>query len=262
VAESEGTEAAREPVVLSRDADHVRVLTMNRPAKLNAFDAALFAGLADALEAAAADDEVRVAVLTGAGRAFSAGADLTDMARGGTSRDGADVGARPFDRLLQAAASFPKPLVAAVNGVGVGLGFTILGHCDFTFIARSARLRTPFIQLGLSPEASSTFMFPLRMGWQNAACALLAGEWFDAQRAVDSGLALKVCDDDVVLPTAITFAAQVAAGPLESLVATKGLMLDAYRDVVAQTHRRETETLARLTGGPANQAALRAFHSR
>jgi enoyl-CoA hydratase/carnithine racemase len=262
VAESEGTEAGREPVVLSRDADHVRVLTMNRPAKLNAFDAALFAGLADALEAAAADDEVRVAVLTGAGRAFSAGADLTDMSRAGTSQDGGEAGGTPFDRLLQAAASFPKPLVAAVNGVGVGLGFTILGHCDFTFIARSARLRTPFIQLGLSPEASSTFMFPLRMGWQNAACALLAGEWFDAQRAVDSGLALKVCDDDEVLPTAITFAVQVAAGPLESLLATKGLMLDAYRDAVAQTHRRETETLARLRGGPANQAALQAFHSR
>jgi enoyl-CoA hydratase/carnithine racemase len=262
VAENEGTEAAREPVVLVRDADHVRVLTMNRPAKLNAFDSALFAGLADALEGAAADDEVRVVVLTGAGRAFSAGADLSDMSRGETSPDGGDAGGAPPDRMLRAAGSFPKPLVAAVNGVGVGVGFTILGHCDFTFIARSARLRAPFAQLGISPEASSTFLFPLRMGWQNAACALLAGEWFDAQRAVDSGLALKVCDDDAVLPAAISFAAQVAAGPLESLVATKGLMLDAYRDVVAQTHRRESESLARLRGGPANQAAVRAFQSR
>jgi enoyl-CoA hydratase/carnithine racemase len=240
----------------------VRVLTMNRPAKLNAFNTALFAGLADALEAAAADDEVRVVVLTGAGRAFSSGADLTDMARAGTARERGDVGDSPFDRLQEAAESFPKPLVAAVNGVGVGLGFTILGYCDFTFVARSARLRAPFTQLGLSPEASSSFLFPLRMGWQNAACALLAGEWFDAQRAVDSGLALKVCDDATVLQTAITFAAQLAAGPLESLMATKGLMLDAYRDLVAQTRRRETETLARLTGSPANQAALRAFHSR
>ena len=75
-----------------------------------------------------------------------------------------------------------------MNGVGVGLGFTILGYCDFAFIAQSARLRTPFTQLGLSPEASSSFLFPLRMGWQNAARALLAGEWFDAQRVVDCGL--------------------------------------------------------------------------
>ena len=89
----------------------------------------------------------------------------------------------PAGRLRpKTAESFPKPLVAAVNGVGVGLGFTILGYCDFAFIAQSARLRAPFTQLGLSPEASSSFLFPLRMGWQNAARALLAGEWFDAQR--------------------------------------------------------------------------------
>jgi enoyl-CoA hydratase/carnithine racemase len=250
------------PVVLTRDAGRVRVLTMNRPEKLNAFNTALFAGLADAFEAAAADHEVRVVVLTGAGRAFSSGADLTEMASAGPAQAREATGDNPFDRLQQAAESFPKPLVAAVNGAGVGLGFTFLGYCDFTFVAQSARLRTPFTQLGLVPEASSSFLFPLRMGWQNAASAFLAGEWFDAQRAVDSGLALKVCDDDKVLETAVEFAVQLAAGPLESLMATKALMLDAYRDVVARTRRRETATLARLVGGQANQAALQAFHSR
>ena len=168
MAENDAREPGLEPVVLTRDADHVRVLTMNRPDKLNAFNLALFAGLADELEAAAADDEVRVVVLTGAGRAFSAGADLTDMGRARTER-GSGTATDPAGRVQQAAESFPKPLVAAVNGVGVGLGFTILGYCDFAFIARSARLRTPFTQLGLSPEASSSFLFPLRMGWQNAA---------------------------------------------------------------------------------------------
>jgi len=251
-----GPATAAEPVLLARDADHVRVLTLNRPAKLNAFNAELFTGLADALTAAAADDDVRVVVLTGAGRAFSAGADLTDMTR---DRDSRNV---PADRMLQAAESFPKPLVAAVNGVGVGVGFTILGHCDFAFVARSARLRAPFIQLGIAPEAASTFQFPLRMGWQNAARALLAGEWFDAQRVVDSGLALKVCDDDAVLADAVAYATQVATGSRESLMATKGLMLDAYRDIVAQTRQRETESAARLRGSPAHQAALRDFHAR
>jgi enoyl-CoA hydratase/carnithine racemase len=250
------------PAVLTRDDGRVRVLTMNRPAKLNAFNTALFAGLADALEAAAADPGVSVAVLTGAGRAFSAGADLTDMGRARPAREGEAAGDNPFGRLQVAAESFPKPLVAAVNGVGVGLGFTILGYCDFIFVARSARLRTPFTQLGLSPEASSSFLFPLRMGWQNAASALLAGEWFDAQRAVDCGLAREVCDDDVVLPAAIAFATELAEGPLESLMATKTPMLDAYRDVVARTRQRETESLARLGGSPANQEALRAFRSR
>jgi enoyl-CoA hydratase/carnithine racemase len=255
VAEQEPA-AADEPVVLARDADHVRVLTLNRPAKLNAFNAALFSGLADALHAAAADDDVHVVVLTGAGRAFSAGADLTEMT---PDRDSRNVSA---DRMLQAAESFPKPLVAAVNGVGVGVGFTILGHCDFAFVARSARLKTPFIELGIAPEAASTFQFPLRMGWQNAARALLAGEWFDAQRVVDAGLAQQVCDDDAVLATAIGYAAQVAAGSRESLMATKGLMLDAYRDIVVQTRQRETEAGARLRSSSAHQAALRDFHSR
>jgi enoyl-CoA hydratase/carnithine racemase len=249
-------EAADEPVLLARDAEHVRVLTLNRPAKLNAFNAALFSGLADALTAAAADDDVRVVVLTGAGRAFSAGADLTDMTQ---DRDVRNV---PADRMLQAAESFPKPLVAAVNGVGVGVGFTILGHCDFAFVARSARLRTPFIQLGIAPEAASTFQFPMRMGWSNAARALLAGEWFDAQRVVEAGLAQEVCDDDAVLATAVAYATQVAAGSREALMATKTLMLDAHRDMVAQARQRETEAGARLRGTAAHQAALRDFHSR
>ena len=267
MAETKTMEPNSEPVVRTEDADRVRVLTMNRPAKLNAFNTALFAGLADAMEAAAADDGVSVVVLTGAGRAFSAGADLTDMDRSlpagerPAGQRSSDDG-NPFGRLQAAAENFPKPLVAAVNGVGVGLGFTILGYCDFTFIARSARLRAPFTELGLSPEASSSFLFPLRMGWQNAARALLAGDWFDAQRAVDCGLAMEVCDDDVVLPAAFAFAAEVAAGPLESLMATKNLMLDAYRDILARTRQRETETLARLRGSPANQAALQAFRSR
>ena len=122
MAENEATEPGSGPVVLAQDAGPVRVLTMNRPAKLNAFNTALFAGLADALQAAAADDAVRVVVLTGAGRAFSSGADLTDMARAGTAREREDAADNAFDRLQQAAESFPKPLVAAVNGVGVGLG--------------------------------------------------------------------------------------------------------------------------------------------
>ena len=241
--------------MLAEDADHVRVLTMNRPDKLNAFNTALFAGLADALEAAAADDEVRVVVLTGAGRAFTAGADLTDMSRARTER-GSGAAADPAGRLQQTAESFPKPLVAAVNGVGVGLGFTILGYCDFAFIAQSAGC-DPVHSARALPRGVEQFPFPVRMGWQNAARALLAGEWFDAQRVVDCGLALSVCDDDTVLQTAVAFAAQLATGPLESLMATKGLMLDAYRDVVTQTRARETESLARLTGSPANLAALR-----
>jgi enoyl-CoA hydratase/carnithine racemase len=250
-------------VILIRDVEHVRLITMNRPAKLNALNQALFAGIADALEAAASDDEVRVAVLTGAGRGFTAGADLSDMARAGTSGAAPGVVAdNPFDRLQRAGESFPKPLVAAVNGVGAGLGFTILGYCDFTFLAASARLRCPFTELGISPEASSSFLFPLRMGWQNAARALLAGEWFSAEDVVASGLGTAVCADDELLDTALSFASNLAKSSPESLQATKRLMLAPYRDAVAQARQREADSMASLRGGPANAEALRAFHSR
>jgi enoyl-CoA hydratase/carnithine racemase len=252
-----------EDVVLSRDTEHVRVITMNRPAKLNAFNQALFAGVADALEAAASDNQVRVTVLTGAGRGFSAGADLTEMARGAEGPAPPEVAPdHPFDRLQQAGESFPKPLIAAVNGVGAGLGFTILGYCDFAFLAMSARLRCPFTELGISPEASSSFLFPLRMGWQNAARALLAGQWFTAEEVVAAGLGTAVCPDDEVLETALAFAIDLAKGSLESLQATKQLMLAPYRDAVAQARQRETASLTSLRGRPANAAALDAFRAR
>ncbi len=256
------SDESTEDVVLIRDTEHVRLITMNRPAKLNAFNHALFAGLADAFEAAASDDEVRVTVLTGAGRGFTAGADLTEMARASEGPPTPEAARdHPFDRLQQAGESFPKPLVAAVNGVGAGLGFTILGYCDFTFLAASARLRCPFTQLGISPEASSSFLFPLRMGWQHAARALLAGQWFSAEEVVASGLGTAVCDDDELLETALAFAIDLAGGSLESLQATKQLMLAPYRDAVAQARRRETASLASLRGRPANAAALDAFHA-
>jgi enoyl-CoA hydratase/carnithine racemase len=257
------SDQSTEDVVLIRDTEHVRLITMNRPAKLNAFNQALFAGLADALEAAASDDEVRVTVLTGAGRGFTAGADLTEMARASEGTPTPEVARdHPFDRLQQAGESFPKPLVAAVNGVGAGLGFTILGYCDFAFLAVSARLRCPFTQLGISPEASSSFLFPLRMGWQNAARALLAGEWFSAEEVVAAGLGTAVCADHELLETALAFAIDLAKGSLESLRATKQLMLAPYRDAVAQARRRETASLASLRGRPANAAALDAFQAR
>lgn len=260
------------PVVLIEDSDNVRTLTMNRPERLNAFNQALFAGLADAFTDAAADDEVKVVVLTGAGRAFTSGADLTDMGRARPAEERtAQVATEgntqpprdnPFDRLLQQTEAFPKPLIGAINGVGAGLGFTIVAHCDFAFIARSARLRTPFTQLGLVPEASSSYLFPLRMGWQKAALALIAGEWFDAQATVDAGLALKVSEDGAALADAMELARRLATGPLQSLRGTKELMLRAHRAAVADARAAELAKLGELVGTEANRAALQEFRSR
>jgi len=250
-------------IILTQDTGRVRTITLNRPDKLNAFNRALFEALHLALETAAEDDDVHVVVLTGAGRAFSAGADLSDMAAPKREGSGAASQAEdPFDRLQAIAEAFPKPLIAAVNGMGVGIGFTILGYCDFCFVAESARLRAPFSQLGLSPEASASYLFPLRMGWPAAARALMLGEWFSAQDVVDCGMAQEVTPDDKLMDAALAFAARLAECPLQSLKATKALMLEAHLPHIRRVRALERDSLRALVGTEANKAALKAFAAR
>ncbi len=216
-----------------------------------------------AMAAAADDDEVHCVVLTGAGRAFSSGADLAQMARSNAAAaDAPKPGKALFAALQTTLECFPKPLIAAVNGLGVGFGFTVLGYCDFVFVAQGARLRTPFAQLGLSPEGSSSYLFPLRMGWTAAARALLRGDWFTAQDLVECGLAQEVVPEDELLDRTLEFAAGLAECPLQSLVATKALMLEAHLPHIRRAREQETATLARLIGTPANRAAIEAFAAR
>jgi len=184
------------------DHDRVRLLTLDRPEALNAFDNALYDATAAALNEAAADDEVAVVVITGSGRAFSAGQDLVEMAELAAGMGIPGPEAEPeslkgvvsgFPGLLDALQSFPKPLMAAVNGLGLGIGFTMLAHCDLVLIAEGARLKTPFTSLGVAPEAASSLLFPVRMGWQQAARVLFTSDWISAAEAVELGIALRVC---------------------------------------------------------------------
>ena len=185
-------------VVRTQDAGRIRIVTMHRPDRLNAFNLDMIVSLCRALETAAADDGVHVVAADRCRPRF--------LQRRGPSWHGQErcqrrTMARPtapqaFDRLQMVLEAFPKPLVAAVNGLGVGFGFTMLGYCDFCFVAQSARLRTPFSQLGLSPEGSSSYIFPQRMGWAAAARALMLGDWFSAQELVDAGMAQEVVPDD------------------------------------------------------------------
>ena len=170
--------------------------------------------------------------------------------------------AESFELLQETLEAFPKPIVAAVNGLGVGFGFTMLGYCDFVFVGQSARLRTPFSQLGLSPEGSSSYLFPLRMGWSAAARALMLGDWFSAEDVVKAGLAQDVVADEELMQVATAFAERLAQCPLQSLVATKGLMLQAHLPQIRQTRLLEGPKLKSLLGTPANKAALKAFAER
>ncbi len=243
--------------VLIEDSDRVRTVTFSRPEVLNAFDTELYDATAAALDDAAGDDGVGAVLVTGAGRAFSAGQDLQEMARtAGGERSDAPHG---FPRLLATLQAFPKPLVAAVNGVAVGFGFTILAHCDLVLVDDGARLRTPFVQLGVAPEAASSYLFPIRMGWQRAAAVLLTGEWVSAEDLVASGLALRSCPAGTVVAEARALAARIAQAPLPSLMATKRLMLAGQADAVAAARRREDDAFAVLLGQAANADALRSF---
>jgi enoyl-CoA hydratase/carnithine racemase len=220
----------------------VRLLTLDRPEALNAFDSPLYRATAAALGAARADDAVSVAVLTGAGRGFSAGQDLGEMARLAAGED-IESG---FPALLEALQAFDKPLVAAVNGVAVGIGFTLLPHCDLVLVAEGARFRTPFAELGVPPEAASSYLFPARMGWQRAAEVLFTSPWLSAEEAVAAGIALRVVPDGRVVEDALALAAQIATAPLSALRAIKATMLAGRADAVAAARAREEAAFARV----------------
>jgi enoyl-CoA hydratase/carnithine racemase len=234
----------------------VLLLTFDRPDALNAFNDALYDAVCGALRDAADDPEVAVVVLTGAGRAFTAGQDLGELGEPTRYSDGKRHGFAPFIETLE---SFPKPLLAAVNGLGVGIGLTMLPHCDLVLIAEGARLRAPFVSLGVTAEAGSTHLLPAAIGWQQTAHLLYTAGWLDAREAVDVGLAWRVFPAEKLLDETLALAEQMAKMPIASLVGTKRLLLDARLAAVRDARDRENVTFGKLVRGPANREAIAAF---
>ena len=241
------------------DDKHVRTLTLNRPEALNAFNEALYDATTEALLAAAEDPEVAVVLLTGAGRGFSAGTDLAEMQAMVTDPD-FKPGKYGFRGLIDALSNFPKPLICAVNGVGVGIGATILGYADLAFMSSTARLKCPFTSLGVAPEAASSYLLPQLMGRQNAAWLLLSAEWVDAEEALRMGLVWRVCEPEELLPEARRHAEIIGARPISSLMAVKHTMLEPVRPEIAAATARENAHFAELMGTQANAAALADFN--
>jgi enoyl-CoA hydratase/carnithine racemase len=225
--------------------DGYRLLTFDRPDVLNAFDQSLWYATAAALEDAAADDDVRCVVLTGAGRAFSAGQDLGEMSD--PSSFGDDVPG--YQRFMPVLETFPKPVIAAVNGVGVGIGLTMLLHCDLVLMSTEARLRAPFISLGVTTEASASVLLPAVLGWQRAAEVLLTEPWIDAETAVATGIALRAVPPEALLDEALRLARHVGTLPLGPVVETKRLLLAGRADAVRAARERELAAFERLIGG-------------
>lgn len=240
------------------DSDRVRVLTLSRPAALNAFNEALYDATTVALRDAAADHTVAVMVITGEGRAFSAGTDLLEMDARGTDPSFVP-GTYGFGGMIDTLIEFPKPILLAINGIGLGIGATIVGLVDLVFMSSTARLKCPFTDLAVAPEAASSYTFPLLLGRQNATWALLSSEWLGAQECVDMGLAWKVCEPDALMPTTMQHARHLAKKPISSLVESKAAMNAPYRAEIDAARRRENAAFQKLMAGPANKEALQAF---
>ncbi len=235
----------------------VRVIAFNRPEVRNAFDTAMYLEVTAALRAADTDESVGAVVLTGRGSAFTSGQDLAEMAAIAT---GTAVGAgQGFMGLLDCLTELSVPLLAAVNGVAVGLGFTVLAHCDLVLVSADARLRVPFAELGVPAEAASSFLFPAVMGWQHAARILLTSDWVSADELVALGLAMRSCAPEAVLDETVHLAARIAAHPRAATRAISSLMRAARHDAVLEANRREQGAFARLLGGAAQQGALADF---
>jgi len=194
------------------------VVTLNRPEKLNAFDERLHADLAEALGRVEADPAIRALLLTGAGRGFCAGQDLSD--RSFPTGEAPDLGAtleRLYNPLVRRLRALPKPVVCAVNGVAAGAGANLALACDLVLAARSARFIQAFCRIGLIPDCGGTWLLPRLVGEARAKALALLGEPLSAEQAEAWGLIWQVCDDEALLPTAHALCARLASQPTRAL---------------------------------------------
>lgn len=236
--------------------DGIAVLRMQRPEKKNAITLAMYLALIEGLSRADADPATRVAVLLGEGGVFSAGNDIGDFVKNATS--GGDM--TPPIRFLHAIAGFTKPLVAGVNGLAIGIGTTLLLHCDLVYASASARFKTPFVDLGLTPEGGSSFLLPHLLGQRGAAELLLLGDELDAEAARAAGLVNAVVGD--AQEAALTAAAKLAQKPPTALVEAKRLMKRATAAQIAETIDFEGKVFAERLRSPEALAALMSFKKK
>ena len=240
-------------VTRQRDGAVLRI-GFDRPERRNAITVAMYVAFADALAQASADPEIKVVLLHGRPEVFCAGNDLADFLDNPPS--GQDS---PTYRLLTTLSTFPKPLVAAVNGPAVGIGTTMLMHCELVCAAQDATFSLPFVKLGICPEAGSTVLLPALAGYARAAELLLFGEPFDARKAEAVGLVNHVLPAGEVLDFAIDRAQALARLPLSSLLETKRLLRAPLAGQVARAIEDESATFMRMLREPAAREAMSAF---
>lgn len=244
----------RDTDITTRVEAGVQTIAFNRPAKKNAITAAMYAALADAFRAAEDDASVRAILVVGQPGIFTAGNDLEDFLKSPPSGDDS-----PVFRFLHGISTASKPIVAAVRGAAIGVGSTMLLHCDLVYAGRNAKFSFPFVQLGICPEAASSLLLPQMVGHHRAAEKLLLGEPFGVDDAVAMGFVNAVLDDDAVVAHAQQQAAKLAALPASSVRTTKWLMkADAGDDVASRMHK-EGQAFREMLSSPEAREAFSAF---
>ena len=245
-------------LVIVRDDGPIRTVRMNRPDKKNALTLAMYEAMSAALESADKSPALRCVVIAGAPGAFCAGNDLADFLAMVENAEGL---AAPIMRFLHALARAQKPLVAAVSGLAVGIGTTMLLHCDHAVAGSDARFSTPFVQLGLVPEAASSLIGPRRLGHARAFALLAMGRPLDAAAAHAAGIVNTVVAPGEVDAEAMKAAREIAALPAEALAATRALLRGAPDEIVARIDE-EAAAFKRRLASPEARAAFEAFFKR
>ena len=220
--------------ILTTQAGSVLTLSFNRPAKMNALNRSMYAGLAKGLNDAEGDFSIRAVILTSEGDHFTAGNDIVDFMDNPPTSDSSDVA-----QFLAALLNFPKPLIAAVKGNAVGVGTTMLLHCDVVVASPSANFSMPFASLGLVPEAGSSFLFPQLVGYQRAAKIFFTGESFGSDAALEMGLIAEIDSD--ALAGATKIAQHIAEQPPQAIINTKALLKARNHEAVAAVMKAEFE---------------------
>lgn len=235
-------------------ADGVYTLRINRPDKKNALTQAMYTALADGIDAANADSSVRVLLITGSGGSFSSGNDVKDFLNVPPGSQDS-----PVARFMNALAAFPKPVVAAVNGLAIGIGATMLLHCDLVYVGRSTRLQMPFVNIGICPEYASSYLMPRMMGHVRAAEIVLFGEPFSAQTALECGMVNAVLDDDAVEAHALERAIKLARQAPNAVRVTKQLLKRWRQDEIAEAIKVEAEHFVPMLRQAEATEAMTAF---
>lgn len=241
-------------VVVAHPRPGIVQITMDRPERRNALDRAAYRALAAALAEADGDDAVRAVVLTGAEGCFTAGNDLADFQDMATKPESSEGLA-----YLKVLAQFSKPVLAAVEGYAVGIGTTMLLHCDLAYAGDTAVFRLPFVHLGLCPEGASSYLLPLVSGMKKASELLLLGEAFTAKAAAEAGIINEVTGAGEALSHALGKARLLATLPPSSLATTKRLLRQAHKHAIAETLEREAAEFHAMRLQPAAQAAFSRF---